>query len=73
MLTFEYEPDSVLEVTFDADGLRELLDMLGKLTAGDHEHLFTEPWGGYQLSEDFPNPDLIPVHKVTLNFVGEAG
>ena len=69
MLTFEYEPDNMLEVTLDAEGLEDLLRALSRLTPGDHEHLMTPAWGAYPLTGDFPNPDLIPIHKVTVTFV----
>lgn len=72
MLTFEYEPDGVLEITADAAGLQELQAILSRLQADDHEHLMTEAWGGYGLTEDFPNPDLVPIHQVTINLVGDA-
>ena len=71
MLTFEYEPDNMLEVTLDAEGLEDLLLALSRLRPGDHHHLFTPAWGAYPLTEDFPNLDLIPIHKVTVSFVGE--
>jgi len=71
MLTFEYEPDNVLEVTLDAEGLADLLLALSRLKPGDHEHLFTPAWGAYPLTEDFPNRDLVPIHKVTVSFVAE--
>jgi hypothetical protein len=73
MLTFEYEPDNVLEVTLDAEGLQDLLLALSRLRPGDHEHLFTPAWGAYPLTEDFPNPDLTPIHKVTLTLVSDEG
>lgn len=66
-LTFEYGPANVLEITLDPDGLEELKEVLARLTVGDHEHLFTPSWGGYPLTEDFPNPDLEPIHQVTIS------
>jgi hypothetical protein len=54
MLTFEYEPDGVLEINVDAQGVRDLVDILARLQPGDHEHLSTASWGGYPLTEDFP-------------------
>ena len=71
MLTFEYDADSILEITFDADGLKDLMDILSKLQQGDHDHLSTHSWGGYPLTEDFPNPDLTPIHQVTVQYVGD--
>lgn len=71
MLTFEYEPDHMLEVTLDAEGMEDLLLALSRLTPGDHDHLFTPDWGTHPLTNDFPNPDLVPIHKVTISFVGD--
>lgn len=72
MLTFEYEADGVLEITADEVGLRELQAILGRLEADDHAHLMTEAWGGHGLTDDFPNPDLVPIHRVTISRVGDA-
>jgi hypothetical protein len=36
MLTFEYEPDNMLEVTLDAEGLEDLLLAVSRLKPGDH-------------------------------------
>lgn len=72
MLTVEYEPDNVVEINLDREGLQELLAILHRLTPGDHEHLMTPSWGGYPLSEEFPNGDLVPVHKVTIQWLEEG-
>jgi hypothetical protein len=72
MLTFEYGPDNVVEINLDATGLRDLIDVLSRLTPGDHEHLSTPSWGGHTLTEHFPNPDLVPVHQVTIQLSEDA-
>lgn len=75
MLTFEVDPAGEVEVNFDAAGREQLLFVLQRIALGDHDHLFTPSWGGDQmpehvtLSEQFPNPDLVPVHKVTFQFI----
>lgn len=68
MLTIEYEPDGVLEINVDAQGVEDLMYILRQLEPGDHEHLMTESWGGHPLTEEFPNPDLVPIHKVTIQY-----
>lgn len=75
VLTVEYRPENVVEIKLDADGRVELIAILEKLTPGDHEHLMTPSWGGYpdQLTEEFPNSDLVSVHKVTIQWVDEDG
>jgi hypothetical protein len=65
-LTFEYDREGALEVTCDQDGRNYLITLLGRIASGDHEHLSTPAWGGDQLSEEFPNPDLAPIHQVTI-------
>lgn len=69
MLTFEYDEPGSLEVTFDAAGRDDLLRMIQHLVPGDHEHLSTPSWGGHQLTEAFPNPDLTPIHQATFAWV----
>jgi hypothetical protein len=71
MLTFEVDGGDVIEVNFDAAGRDDLLRVLTKLVPGDHDHLMTPSWGGDTLTEDFPNPDLSSVHKVTFQWVDE--
>jgi hypothetical protein len=72
MLTFEYGPDNCVEIGVDAQGIQDLLEILQRLSPGDHEHLLTESWGGYPLSEEFPNADLVPIHKVTIQWYEPA-
>jgi len=73
MLTIQYEPDGVVEVTVDRAGLEELMGVLRRLSPGDHEHLLTSSWGGYPLTEEFPRPTLIPVHKLTISWDDWSG
>lgn len=73
-LTFEVDPDGALEVTFDEAGRQQLLSLLERMPPGEHDHLWTPSWGGDQvpellsLSEEFSNPELTPIHKVSLRF-----
>lgn len=69
MLTFEFDPAGSLEVTCDEAGRIQLVSVLQRLVVGDHEHLSTPGWGGYTLTESFPNPDLVPIHQVTIQVV----
>jgi hypothetical protein len=66
MLTFEFDPDGILEVTCDEAGRVQLVSVLQRLVVGDHEHLSTPDWGGDTLTDTFPNPDLVPIHQVTF-------
>lgn len=68
MLTFETDGKGVLEVTFDEAGREELLRIIGAIGPDDHDHMATPAWGGWGLSEDFPNPHLIPIHQVALRW-----
>jgi len=72
LLTIEYQPDNSIEITVDADGLATLLAHLTSLVPGDHVHLLTPSWGGEELTEVFPRPELEPIHKVTIQLVDEA-
>jgi hypothetical protein len=69
MFTVEYGPDNVVEITVDATGLNDLMAILRHLTPGDHDHLLTPAWGGDTLTEDYPHPNLAPVHQVTIEYL----
>jgi hypothetical protein len=56
-------------LNLDEAGRRNLMEILARLSPGDRDHLMTEAWGGYELTEEFPNPDLIPIHKLTIQLV----
>jgi hypothetical protein len=71
MLTFQVDGTDVVEVNFDAEGRDQLLRILTRLVPGDHEHLFTPSWGAGPLTEDFPNPDLSPVHKLSFQWIDD--
>jgi len=73
MLTFEYGPNGVVEIAVDQDGIDDLIRVLRRLPPGDHEHLMTPSWGGYPLTEEFPNPDLTPIHQVNISHVASGG
>jgi hypothetical protein len=63
----------VVELNLDDVGRRTLIEILARLEPGDHEHLFSESWGGHGLTEEFPNRDLTPVHKLTIQLVATGG
>ena len=69
MLTIQYEADNVLEIFCDDEGRDRLVEVLGRLSVGDHDHLMTPAWGGYEISEEFPVAGLTPIHKVTISLV----
>jgi hypothetical protein len=70
MLTFEIDPDGVVEVNFDSVGRDELLAIINSVEyPGDHTHAMAPSWGGDDLTEEFPNPSLIPAHSVTFQWV----
>lgn len=71
MLTIQYEADSVLEIFLDEEGRDQLIYILSRLTIGDHDHLMTPAWGGYELTEEFPVKELTPIHKVTVSLTDE--
>ena len=71
-LTFEYDLEGGLEVTCDQEGRDYLIAVLARIASGDHEHLSTPAWGGDQLTDDFPNPDLAPIHQVTIQLKEQA-
>jgi len=72
LLTLQYGPEGVPEITLDGDGVALLVDLLSKLRVGDHEHLSTESWGGRELTEDFPHPDLAPIYQMTISRVDDS-
>ena len=75
MLTFEYnENDATLEVFFDAQGRRQLISVLERIQApGDHEHLMTPSWSGYELSEKVHSKDNKYLNMVTLGMPHKSG
>ena len=59
-------------VYVDQEGLDRLLAILGHLSKTDHVHLFSEEWGGWELSNEKQNSDgLIARHaKICLQAEG---
>lgn len=42
--------------------------ILRRLGPGDHEHLSTAFWGGYPLTEEFPNLGREPIHPEAIQY-----
>ena len=68
MLSFEYNSkDGTLEIFFDAEGKAQLIASLESIVKpGDHDHLMTPAWSGYELSEEVHREGNTPIHMVTL-------
>ena len=49
MLTIQHEADNVLEIFCDVEGRDRLVELLGRLDVGDHDHLMTPSWGGDEI------------------------
>ena len=71
LLTFERgRHQDELFIYTDLNGLRNLIDELGKLLKSveknglDHTHLWTEEWGGYELSSESQGGELF--HHVKI-------
>lgn len=68
MLSFEYNAkDGTLEIFFDAEGKAQLLTSIERIAKpGDHEHLMTPAWSGYELSEEVHREANTLINMVTL-------
>ena len=75
MLTFEYnDSDGTLEVFFDAEGKELLVGVLQKIKEpGDHNHLMTPAWSGYELSEELQGVGNILINMVTIGIPRSSG
>lgn len=78
LLTFELELGRVageeqLHIHLDPKGRELLIRLLQRLhLPHDHEHLFTEVWGGWELSPSVVGDSEILLNKVTLHFWDSA-
>ena len=72
-ISVESEDQEVVHVFADSDGLDSLIRDLTRLRdsteSGDHVHLFSKSWGGYELSEDKFLADSSLVHHVKIHKV----
>ena len=72
-ITVECEGQEVVHVFADSEGLDSLIRDLTRLRVstedGDHVHLFTESWGGYELSENKFLAEGALVHHVKIHKV----
>ena len=72
-ITVECEDQDVVHVFTDSVGLDSLIRDLTRLRdsteSGDHVHLFSESWGGYELSENKFLDNSALVHHVKIHKV----
>ena len=64
LLTIEKEDEEVIHIHANKKGLqllkKEIENLLSKDTS-DHTHLFTESWGGNELTEKLPHENRIGI------------
>lgn len=77
ILTVELNEDlQAVEITFDREGLAQLLQRLNHLSqrdAPDHDHLRTPAWAGTELSEELQGaPGNRLFHHLRLQLVPES-
>ena len=70
-LNFEIpnDGDSVLTIAANQEGLDDLIGFLQRLRAdgpGNHDHLMTPSWGGWELSEKTPQDGNALIHQVNI-------
>jgi hypothetical protein len=73
-LTVSYENEEV-EISFDREGLDRLVRSLTAMQgwkAPDHDHLFTEDWGGSDLTTTDAHLATV-AHHLRLELVGAEG
>lgn len=72
LLTFEIvESKDEIEIHLNKEGINELLKQLNTLStfdSNDHLHLFSESWGGSELTEQKQAEDNKIVYKVTIYY-----
>jgi hypothetical protein len=61
----------MIEIFLTMEGLRDLMKWLGRLESQkmDHMHLFSEEWGGYDLTVDPESKTGIPIHQANIYIV----
>lgn len=62
----EYEPESVVNLICNSEGADFLIELLQKLRSGGHDHLMTESWGGWELSDVPAEPPTTQVHQFNV-------
>ncbi|MEO1658577.1 MAG: Imm32 family immunity protein [Pseudomonadota bacterium] len=68
MLTFELSDSAdELHIHLDEDGLRKLVEAIGRLAPGDHEQFMTPRWGGTELTEQTQSDTTTLLNKVTMH------
>ena len=67
MLTFEYQKDGIVNVFMDEEGRDLLLSTLNSFKKpGDHDHLMTPSWSGWELDEERHNEANLLIHQVNI-------
>ena len=71
LLTVEIEDEDVLHIHADTEGLDTLIGELTRLRntreSNDHTHLFTQSWGGNELTETKQSKTAKLVHHVNIH------
>ena len=68
-LTVENDKEGKVEIYMDVEGLDLLIDRLKKLrrhSEGDHDHLMTPSWAGWELTEDKQGVDNELINHLCL-------
>lgn len=70
LITVEYNTKGVVEIYMDDEGLNLLIDRLTKLKRhsgkGEHDHLMTSAWSGWELAEQVHGDGNELVHHLCL-------
>ena len=70
LLTVEFA-DEIVEIHSDEEGLDLLIDRLLALRRHkipEHDHLMTESWAGWELTEEKQSPDSKLINHLRVNF-----
>ena len=61
---------TVVEVFLDPEGLDFLMQVVGRLRGNEpnHDHLMTESWGSWELTEEQQSDDGVIVHQLNVFF-----
>jgi hypothetical protein len=63
-------PANTVCLDCDKEGIEYLIQRLKvQISEGDHEHLFSPAWGGWELSGDEVRPGHLPVHHLRITVV----
>lgn len=70
LLTVEYNPKGIVDIYMDEEGRNLLINSLNKLRdqigKGDHDHLMTPSWAGYELTEEKQSSDSELIHQLNI-------